>query len=311
MRIGLMLNEPGPDSPDPIGNVTAVIAAAKDDGFSSIFMPQIFGLDTLTTFTAAGSRVENIELVAAVMPIYTRHPLAMAQQALTTQAAVGGRLTLGVGLSHGFIVEHMFGLPFSKPVRFMDEYLDALLPLLAERKADVAGEVVRMNAAISAPAPHSVPVMLAALAPRMLKLAGARTDGTILAWTGPATVRDHVAPIITSAAEAAGRPVPRIASMLPVCVTDDVPGARERAAKVFAHYGQLPSYRAMLDREGAATVGDVAIVGSRGEATDAIAAHAAIGVTDFVISEFGTPDENAVTREVVRSLTRELAAVSS
>jgi 5,10-methylenetetrahydromethanopterin reductase len=168
-----------------------------------------------------------------------------------------------------------------------------------------------MNAAISAPAPYPVPVMLAALAPRMLKLAGARTDGTILAWTGPATVREHVAPIITSAAEGAGRPAPRIASMLPVCVTDDSARARERAAKVFAHYGQLPSYRAMLDREGAATVGDVAIVGGPDEVTDAIAAHADIGVTDFVISEFGTPDDNAATRDVVRSLTRELAGASS
>jgi F420-dependent oxidoreductase-like protein len=302
MRIGLMLNEPGPNSPDPIAEVTASIAAAKDDGFSSIFLPQIFGLDTLTLFTAAGSRVDDIELVSAVMPIYTRHPIAMAQQALTTQAAVGGRLTLGIGLSHSFIVEHMWGLRFDKPVRFMDEYLTVLRSLLDTRTAEFDGSHVRAHFGITTPAPFDVPVMLAAMAPRMLKLAGQRTDGTILAWTGINTVREHVAPIITSAAEAAGRSQPRIASMLPVCVTEDVTRARERAAKVFAHYGQLPSYRAMLEKEGATSVADVAIIGRAEEVTEAVAAHADVGVTDFVVSEFGTPDENAATREALRSL---------
>src|SRR4029079_9214367 len=132
-----------------------------------------------------------------------------AQQALTTQAAVGGRLTLGAGLSHQFIVEQMWGLRFDKPVRFMDEYLDALLPLLSSRAADVDGSVVRAHFGITTPCPDEVPVMLAALAPRMLRLAGTRTQGTILAWTGPKTVREHVVPIITEAASEAGRPSPR------------------------------------------------------------------------------------------------------
>jgi 5,10-methylenetetrahydromethanopterin reductase len=302
MRIGLMLEEPGPKSADPIGHVTRYIERAKDDGMSSIFMPQIFGLDTLTTFAAAGSRVDDIELVSAVMPVYTRHPIAMAQQALTTQAAVGGRLTLGLGLSHEFIVRHMWGLDFDKPVRFMDEYLSVLLPLLSDRNVAFEGEALRAQFGISTPCPHPVAVMLAALAPRMLRLAAQRADGTILAWTGPATVRDHVVPTITAAADAAGRPAPRVASMMPVCVTDDVAAARERAATIFAHYGQLPSYRAMLDREGAASVADIAIAGSADEVVDRIVAHAEIGVTDFIASEFGSPDELENTRDALRSL---------
>lgn len=302
MRIGLMLEEPRADAPAPVDDLVAYVQQARDDGLSSIFMPQIFGLDTLTALAMAGSRVDRVELVTAVMPIYTRQPIAMAQQALTTQEAVGGRLTLGIGLSHEFIVRHMWGLGFDKPVTFMGEYLDALSPLLRARSVDVDGSIVRNHFQITTPCNHEVPVMLAALAPKMLRLAGARTDGTILAWTGPATVRDHVVPIITEAAAQAGRPSPRIASMLPVCVTSDVDAARARASKVFAHYGQLPSYRAMLDREGAKDVGDIALVGSASEVADAIAAHEPIGVTDFVASEFGSRDELEATRDMLRSL---------
>lgn len=302
MQIGLMLTEPSPKSSAPIEELVTYVQHARDDGLASIFMPQIFGLDTLTAFTAAGARIDGIELVSAVMPIYTRHPMAMAQQALTTSEAVGGRLTLGIGLSHQVIVEHMWGLDFDKPVTFMSEYLDALLPLLATRAANVDGTKVRAHFQISTPCTHEVPVMLAALAPRMLRLAGARTQGTILAWTGPKTVRDHVVPIITAAAEEAGRPTPRIVSMLPVCVTDDVPRARELGGHIFAHYGQLPSYQRMLEHEGASSVGDVAIVGTADEVREQIAAHEEIGVTDFVAAEFGSRDELEATRDVLRSL---------
>ncbi len=302
MRIGLMLTEPGP-GPDPIAELVEYVAQAKAAGFDSIFMPQVLGLDALTAIAVAGSRVDGIELATGVVPIYTRHPLALAQQALTTQAAMDGRLTLGIGLSHKVIVENMFGLPFDKPARFMDEYLSVLLPLLDERKVSFDGEKVRTHLGITTPCPHPVPVMLAALAPRMLRLAGARTQGTILWMTGPATVRDHVLPVITAAADAAGLPAPRIVCGLPVCVTDDVPDAREQANAEFAIYGQLPSYKAMLDREGASSPADVAIVGTASEVTDRISSLADVGVTDFIVAELGTSDDKQRTREALRTLT--------
>ena len=302
MHIGLMLTEPGA-GPDPVGDLVAYVSQAKADGFDSIFMPQVLGLDALTSIAVAGSRVDGIELATAVVPIYTRHALALAQQALTTQTAVDGRLTLGIGLSHKVVVENMFGLSFDKPVRFMDEYLSVLLPLLEQRNVSFSGEKLQTHLGISTPCPHPVPVMLAALAPKMLRLAGERTDGTILWMTGPATVKDHVVPLISAAADAAGRPAPRIVCGLPVCVTDDVAGAREQANEEFAIYGHLPSYKAMLDREGASSPGDVGIVGTASEVVDRISSMADVGVTDFIVAEFGTTDDKIHTREALRTLT--------
>jgi F420-dependent oxidoreductase-like protein len=147
-----------------------------------------------------------------------------------------------------------------------------------------------------------VPVLLAALAPRMLKLAGEQTDGTVLWMTGPATVRDYVVPAITEAASAAGRPSPRVVCSLPVCVTSDPDSARAGAAKAFSIYGQLPSYRAMLDREGAAGPADVAIVGDEDAVAAQIQALADAGVTDFVAAEFARGDDRDRTRALLKTL---------
>jgi 5,10-methylenetetrahydromethanopterin reductase len=147
-----------------------------------------------------------------------------------------------------------------------------------------------------------VPVLLAALAPRMLQLAGEHTDGTVLWMTGPATVRDHIVPAITAAAQRAGRPAPRVVCTLPVCVTDDIAAARAGANKVFAIYGQLPSYRAMLDKEGAEGPGDVAIVGDEDAVTAQIQALAEAGVTDFVAGDFSRGEDGKRTRDVLKAL---------
>jgi alkanesulfonate monooxygenase SsuD/methylene tetrahydromethanopterin reductase-like flavin-dependent oxidoreductase (luciferase family) len=150
-------------------------------------------------------------------------------------------------------------------------------------------------------------VLLAAMAPAMLRLAGQRADGTVLWMTGPATVRDYVAPAVNSAAEAAGRPAPRVVCILPVCVTDDTDLARARAARIFAIYGQLPSYRAMLDREGAEGPADVAITGDEETVGAQIMALADAGVTDFVAGEFGRGEDAVRTRALLTSLIRQSA----
>jgi alkanesulfonate monooxygenase SsuD/methylene tetrahydromethanopterin reductase-like flavin-dependent oxidoreductase (luciferase family) len=140
----------------------------------------------------------------------------------------------------------------------------------------------------------------------MLELAGSYADGTILWMTGPVTIRDHIRPSIALAAEAAGRPAPRIICTLPVCVTADEGAARERADKVFAMYGRLPSYRAMLDREGAAGPGGVAVVGDEDAVSQQIRALAAVGVTDFIAAEFARGDEAEHTRRVLSRLANEV-----
>ena len=302
MRIGMSLPDHG--GADALTVLRDELRKAADDGFSSAWLANIFGLDALTALAVAGSAVPGIEVGTAVVPTYPRHPAALAQQALTAALALGGRLTLGIGLSHKIVIEDMYGYSFDAPAIHMSEYLSVLLPLLDGQPAAFQGTTLRAGIGLSTPRPDPVPVLLAALGPRMLRLAGERTAGTVLWMTGPATVRDYIVPTITAAARAAGRPSPRVVCTLPVCVTDDPDAARARAAKVFAIYGQLPSYRSMLDREGAAGPADVAIVGDEDSVASQITALADYGVTDFVAGEFGKGHDAERTRTLLRTLTR-------
>jgi len=300
MRIGVSLRDPS--GPSPMTALREELQRAADQGFTSAWMSNIFGVDALTALAVAGNQVPGIEVGTAVVPTYPRHPAVLAQQARTVAAAVDGRLVLGIGLSHKVVIEDMFGYDFSRPVLHMREYLAVLLPLLDRQSVSFTGTTVRANVGLTTPSPGRVPVVVAALGTQMLHLAGAQADGTVLWMTGPATVRDHVVPVITAAAESAGRPGPRVVCILPVCVTDDPDAARERAARIFAIYGELPSYRAMLDREGATGPADVAIVGDEDAVSAQISALAEAGVTDFVAGEYTTGAEGARTRAFLRTL---------
>lgn len=300
MRLGIFSNTMG------IGTIEDVVSdaiAAEEQGFSTYWAPQIFGYDALTVLAILGRETEAIELGTSVVPTYPRHPSMLAGQALTTQEAAGGRLTLGIGLSHQPVVEGMWGLDFSKPLRHMREYLEILMPLLEGKSVSFTGETMRSNVTLTIRDPQPVPVLVAALGPQMLRLAAERTAGTVTWMTGPRTLESHVVPTLTDAAAAAANPAPRVACGLPICVTSDVDATRERAAQTYAIYGQLPSYRAMLDREGADGPADIAIVGDEDEVAARVRALADIGVTDFVASEFGTSqDEISRTRDLLRTL---------
>jgi len=300
MRIGVSLRDPS--GPSPMTALREELQRAAEQGFTSAWMSNIFGVDALTALAVAGNQVPGIEVGTAVVPTYPRHPAVLAQQARTVAAAVDGRLVLGIGLSHKVVIEDMFGYDFSRPVLHMREYLAVLMPLLDRQSVSFTGTTVRANVGLTTPSPGRVPVVVAALGTQMLHLAGAQADGTVLWMTGPATVRDHVVPVITAAAESAGRPGPRVVCILPVCVTDDPEAARERAARIFAIYGELPSYRAMLDREGATGPADVAIVGDEDAVSAQISALAEAGVTDFVAGEYTTGAEGARTRAFLRTL---------
>jgi F420-dependent oxidoreductase-like protein len=287
------------------GGLDDVLASAReaaDQGFSSYWLPQIFGVDALTTIAYMARDVPTLELGTAVIPTYPRHPMMLAAQALTAQAATGGRLVLGIGLSHQVVIEGMFGMSFERPVRHMREYLEILMPLVRGEGVSKTGETLTFNGAVQIPNAPPFPVLIAALGPKMLELAGRLADGTITWMTGPDTLESHTIPGLTKAAEQAGRPAPRIAVGLPVCVTDDVDAARERAGKVFSVYDTLPSYKAMLDREGARGPADVAIVGDEATVTAAVNRLADIGVTDLAAVEYGSRDTRPRTRELMRSL---------
>ena len=288
-----------------LADIVAEAATVERDGFAAYWVPNIFGHDALTALAIVGTQVPRIELGTAVVPTFPRHPHAIAQQAHTVAAASGGRFTLGIGLSHKIVIENMFGLSFDKPIRHLREYLSVLMPLSRNEPANFEGEMYKVHAGLSAKGSDGFSVVVAALGEQMLRLTAAMTDGTLTWCTGPVTLANHIVPTINKAAEEFARPAPRVIAALPVCVTEDRAGASARAAETFAAYGGLPSYRAMLDREGVAGPADIAIIGSAAEVQDRVGALAGIGVTDFAAVEFGaTPDEVRDTREALKALLR-------
>lgn len=299
MRIGIF---GGMTANGPLDTLVDSARVAHDDGFASFWLPQVFGVDALTALAVIGREVPGIELGTAVVPTYPRHPAMLASQALTTQAATGGRLVLGIGLSHKLVIEGMFGYSFDKPVRHMREYLEILVPLVREGTVSFTGETLSAHTSVQVEGSSPMPILLAALGTKMLELAGGVVDGTVTWMTGPHTIESHILPTITAAAEKAGRSTPRIGVGLPVCVTTDVADARERAARSFKMYGTLPSYRAMLDKEDAAGPADVAVVGDEDSVRSELDHLAAIGSTDFVANIFGSSEERERTRALLKSM---------
>ena len=285
-----------------LDDVVAAARTAGSQGFHGYYLPQIFGLDPMIALTVVAREVPRIEVGTTVVPTYTHHPMTLAQQALTLNGASGGRFVLGVGLSHQFVIEAMYGLSFEKPLRHMREYLSVLLPLIRDGAASYDGETIRTQAAVDIAGRQPCPVVVAALGPKMLELAGTVADGTVTWMTGPSTLATLTIPTITKAADTAGRPAPRVTVSLPVCVEEDVAKSRGWADEEFAMYGMLPSYRAMLDREGAGGPGDVAITGDESTVAEQLAHLGEIGVTHFGAAEYGPPDARSRTRALLRSL---------
>ena len=285
-----------------VDEVVANTAKAAADGFTSAWIANIFGVDAMIGAAIAGRTVPGIRVGTAVVPIGPRHPHALAQAAMTAWDATDGHFTLGIGVSHQIVIESMFGLSFDKPAKQMREYLAVLLPLLRDGNVSHDGELYRVHAPLERGRDGSPDVLIAAMAPVMLRLAGEVADGTLLWMTGAKTVSSYVAPRICGAAESAGRPSPRIVCALPVAVTNDPDGRAEAAANTFAIYGTLPSYRAMLDAEGAEGPGDVAIVGDEDTVAAGIGELRDAGVTEFSASCFGDADTMGRTVELLRGL---------
>jgi F420-dependent oxidoreductase-like protein len=294
MRIGISSFSVGPSLDEQL----KVAVDADEAGFDSIWFHHIFGHDALTLAALAGPITKRIEVGTAVAQTYARHPFIMAQQALTIQAAASGRFTLGIGPSHKVLVQDMWGIPYERVAENVREYLSVLRPLLDQGNVAFSGEQYRVVGALQIPDRSPCSVLISALAPMMLRIAGELADGTLTWMTGPKTVAEHIVPRINSAAEEAGRPQPRVGVSLPVAVTDDVAAAREAAATLFEMYGQLPNYRRVLDREGAAGPADVTIAGDEADVERQIRALADVGATDFVAWAFpvGEDAQSSVAR---------------
>src|SRR4051794_10496304 len=303
MRIGL------PGGGSSVDRIVQQAVDAEADGFTSLwFASAVFG-DPLVPMAIAGKATTTIELGTSVLQTYTCHPVLQANRAAATAAAMERPgFTLGVGPSHDLVIEGVFGLSYDHVGAHTEEYIDVLAPLLRGGGVDHRGEHFRVQVPAVNPLPQPVDLMLSALAPRLLRVAGESTAGTIL-WMGNArSVETHVAPRINAAAAAAGRPTPRIVAGLPVAVHDDVDEARERAAKDFANYGVLPNYRRILDIGGAPGPGDAAIVGDEASVTAQIQSLFDAGATDVWAAPFPVGDDRAGSRHRTRALLKELAA---
>ncbi|BBY27533.1 TIGR03564 family F420-dependent LLM class oxidoreductase [Mycolicibacterium sediminis] len=289
----------------PIDVTIANLAMLRDEGFARVWMSQLpYEPDLLTILAVALREVDTIEVASGVVPIQNQHPMQMAQRALTVSLASGGRFTLGLGMTHQAVTEGMWGIPWNRPVRRLNEFLDGLLPLLAGEPAAASGEILTTRGALMIPGASAPDVYVAALGPQLLKLAGRRTSGTCTWMTGPATLSGHVGPTLRQAAADAGRAEGdvRVVAALPISVTDDVDGARRQAAEQFAMYGQLPSYRAMLDREGFAGPEDAAIIGDEDTVRGRLDELGAAGVDEYVAATFDrSPEGRARTRALLRA----------
>jgi F420-dependent oxidoreductase-like protein len=287
MQLGLMIGPEKGQYRNKVGRLVEAAEQAEREGFASIWVPQVPNdFDALTAIALMGQATERVELGTAVMPIQTRHPVAMAQQALSNQAICEGRFTLGLGPSHHWVVEDMLGLSYEHPAQQVRDYLDVLnVALAGPGPVDVENDGFRIHNPLDVTDVTPTPILLAALAPVMLRLAGAHASGTILWMADERAIGDHVVPRISKAAADAGRPAPRIVAGVPValCRNDDVDAARERANRVLGHAEFSPNYQRLLEHGDATDVGDILAGGDERAVVSRLEQFRDAGVTDLSV----------------------------
>jgi F420-dependent oxidoreductase-like protein len=290
MRIGMWI-----DDEKPLPAVVDTVVDAERRGFARAWFGQRLGWDPLTAIAAVGDRAPRIGMGTAIVVTWSRHPLTLAAEALTAQAAVQGRLTLGIGPSHQPIVEGRFGQRWHRPGRHVEEHLDVLLPALRGEPVEVHGETVTAVGTLTAPATPAPPLLLSAHGPRLLRLAGERADGVITTWTDARSVAEKVVPAVRAAA--VGRPDPQVVVGVIATLTGDPDAAREHVARNFGMAGSLPSYRRSLDQAGFAGPEDTILAGNEAELEKAVRRFAEAGATELQLCPVGPPAEQARTIE--------------
>ena len=304
MKISIFI---GSGSPTPgLEGLIETAVRAESDGFDGAWYAQLFTEDALTAISVVGGRTNRIELGTAVVPSFTRHPWTMAQQALTTQVATGGRLALGIGPSHRVTIEGNFGLRFERIAEHTEEYLSVVRQLVDNGSAEFVGKHYRVRGEMEVAGAARFPILISALGPRMLDVAGRLADGTVTWMVGRGALERHIVARIHAAAEGSGRPAPRICVGVPIAVTDDREKAIEEAGRRFAGFSRLPSYRRMLDIEGADGPADVAVVGNEAEVERQLREYAEAGATDILAMIFPVGRSHEASHERTWSLLRSL-----
>ncbi|MET8997666.1 TIGR03564 family F420-dependent LLM class oxidoreductase [Amycolatopsis sp. NPDC004169] len=297
MRIGLYgTGQTGLDG------IVGDVAEAEKLGLASAFLPQLTAWDALTVAALAGQRVPRIGLGTAVVRTYAQHPLALAGQALTVQAATGGRLTLGVGPSHREVVEGVYGLSFDRPARHVREYLQALVSLLRGETVEFRGETLSVSGTVEVPGAEPPSVLVSALGPVMLGIAGELADGTVTVWAGPEVLGEQVVPKITDAASRAGRPAPRVVAAAMLSVTAVPDRVRDDIRARFGAAGEFASYRRLLRQQGKSGLEETVTAGDEDLVAATVRGFGEAGVTDLLVSPVGTDEERRRTLEFVAGL---------
>ncbi|MDX3660067.1 TIGR03564 family F420-dependent LLM class oxidoreductase [Streptomyces sp. ID05-26A] len=279
-------------------------AEAAGHGVTSVWTGQRLDYDAIGLAGLVGSRVPGIDVGVSAVPIFARHPLLVASQAQTTQAAVGGRFHLAVALGAPPIVEQAFGLPWERPVARLREFLTVLGPLLRGEPVEHEGELLTARSLLPTHVPGAsrTPVLVAAMAPKALRVAGELADGTVPYLAGPRVLAEHIVPAITAAA--AGRPAPRVVALVPAAVTTS-PDARRTMADGLAFYTRFESYRRVLALNGTEDPSDLALIGDEDTVAAGLRAYAEAGATEIVLTAHH--DLDAATRSRTRRLAGLLA----
>ncbi|MGE3538347.1 MAG: TIGR03564 family F420-dependent LLM class oxidoreductase [Candidatus Tectimicrobiota bacterium] len=290
------------------GTTLATVEAAREAarfaeaaGFDSLWVSHGMAIDPIVALACVAAEAPHLkEFGTSVVPLYGRHPIGLAQLAMTAQSALGGRFTLGIGAASKQQAEERMGIPWDRPFSLTRDFVNGLQPLLAGQEAHVVGEQLTTRAKLDISAPNT-PILLAALGPRMLRFAGERVEGTTLGQCGPRTIANYVLPHLDAGAAAAGRARPRVMALVRICVTEDRSGAFTLAKAISARYQAFPSYARVLAQEGLADPAELHLIGGWQQVLDGLAAYAEAGVSDLRI-------EVSAHTEAAREATRQALA---
>lgn len=287
MRIGVMTGPERGDTARKIERMLDDVRWAEGAGFDTVWVPQVpTDFDALTAIALMGAVTSRIELGTAVVPVHAQHPIALARQSLSAHAATQGRLALGVGASHHWIVKDMLGLPYEKPAAYTRDFLEVLTTAVSGTDSvDVENDIFTVHNPLGLGPVAPLPVLMAALGPVMLRIAGERTDGTILWMADERAVSDHVVPRITKAAQEAGRKAPRVIASIPVCLCrpSEVDAARARANRILGEAEISPNYQRLLEHGDVRDVGDLCAAGDEKAIAARFQRFADAGATDLSI----------------------------
>src|SRR4051812_25043442 len=283
---------------------------AEADGFNALWYASLVAGDPMAPIAVAGRETSRIELGTAILQTYPCHPLLQANRvASVVDAMRRPGFTLGIGPSHEPLIRGVFGLSYDHPGRNTEEYVRILAALLRGEPVDVDGEDWTAHTGGRAVAPsQAVPVLVSALGPRLLRVAGELADGTVL-WMAPAkAIETHVAPKVVAAAAAAGRPSPRIVAGLPGAVHDDEAEARSAAVTYSTTYAGMANYQRILEIGEKAAPADAAIVGDEKAVTAQLQALLDAGATDIWAAVFPVGEDKRASRQRTTDLLKTLVA---